>query len=159
MNDISDHRISRCRDHTKIQRKALTLPAALLLACAFSWQVATAHHSYAMFDSTKRTTVKGAIAKIEWKNPHAFVWLYVAYERSEYELYGFECDSINNLVRQGLTKSTLAIGEEVSIEFLPLKDGRHGGRPITITRTNGSVLQLLPPGAASPPTPTAPRSE
>ena len=38
---------------------------------------AAAHHSYAMFDGTRTLTVKGTLAKLEWTNPHVFVWVYV----------------------------------------------------------------------------------
>ena len=35
-----------------------------------------AHHSFAAeFDSTKPVTVKGAVTKVEWTNPH--IWIYV----------------------------------------------------------------------------------
>ncbi len=36
-----------------------------------------AHHSYAMFDGTQTQTVDGTVAKLEWTNPHVFVWVYV----------------------------------------------------------------------------------
>ena len=159
MNATYYDRISSHRSRVAMFTKAHMLPAFLLLLGSCVWQMAAAHHSYAMFDFTKRVTVKGSIAKIEWKNPHVFFWLYVENERREHDLYGFESEGISGLVRHGVTKSTLAIGEEVSIEFQPLRDGRHGGRPIAITRTDGSVLQLLPSGAAAPPASIAPRSE
>ena len=53
---------------------------AHVLAFALAFGVATstdAHHSYAMFDGTRTATIKGTVAKLEWTNPHVFVWMYV----------------------------------------------------------------------------------
>ena len=36
---------------------------------------ALAHHSYAMFDAARTVTVTGTVAKLEWTNPHVFIWL------------------------------------------------------------------------------------
>jgi hypothetical protein len=42
----------------------------LVITMAALWQpLALAHHSYAMFDQTKRATVSGTVAKLEWGNP------------------------------------------------------------------------------------------
>jgi len=103
-----------------------------------------AHHSYAMFSSTHRI-VQGTVAKLEWGNPHVFVWLYVPRAGGrDSELYGFESDSINLLRRQGWTKSSLKPGEAVTLEFFPLRDGRNGGHLIKVARPDGTTLAGTP---------------
>lgn len=106
---------------------------------------AHAHHSYAMFDGSRRLTVQGTIAKLDWGNPHVFVWLYVARAGGHgFHLYGFESDSINELRRHGWAKSSLKPGEAVALEFFPLRDGRSGGHLIKITRADGTALAGTP---------------
>ena len=45
-----------------------------------------AHHSYAMFDSSKRMSITGTVAKVEWGNPRVFLWFYVRNLRGQYDL-------------------------------------------------------------------------
>lgn len=102
-----------------------------------------AHHSYAMFDGSKTQTVIGTVAKLEWTNPHVFVWVYVPNKAAAdgYDLYAFENGSTNVLARRGWSKTALAAGEKLTIEYWPLRDGRKGGHLKTATRADGSTLQ------------------
>jgi hypothetical protein len=123
---------------------------------------ALAHHSYAVFDLRKRLRVAGTVAKFEWTNPHSYLWVYVPKSGNpkEYDLYAFESGSPTNMTRQGWTKSVLKAGDRVSIDYSPLKDGRHGGHLARVTFADGRVLRgdpLAPGGegahGVSPATP------
>jgi hypothetical protein len=127
------------------------MPALPALAAGTALCVATtaqAHHSYAMFDGTKTLTVKGTVAKVEWTNPHVFIWIYVpnAAAKDGYDLYAFENGSTNVLARRGWSQDTLTPGEDVSIEYWPLLDGRTGGHFRAATHSDGRVSQ----GAGGP---------
>jgi hypothetical protein len=104
---------------------------------------AWAHHSYAMFDGTKTQTVSGTVARLEWTNPHVFVWVYVPNPDAAngYDLYAFENGSTNVLMRRGWSKAALTAGEKLKIEYWPLRDGRKGGHLKNATRADGSTLQ------------------
>jgi hypothetical protein len=95
-----------------------------------------------MFDATRTFKVAGTVAKIEWVNPHVFVWAYVPNPESEsgYDLYGFENGPPSALAREGWSKTTFAAGEPVTIEYWPLRDGRTGGHFASATRADGSVV-------------------
>jgi hypothetical protein len=110
--------------------------------------VAAAHHSYAMFDGTRTMTVKGTVAKLEWTNPHVFIWMYVPSPaaQSGFDLYAFENGSPNVLARAGWSKDTFAAGEALTVEYWPLLDGRTGGHFREATRADGSTLR----GAGGP---------
>jgi hypothetical protein len=124
-----------------------------------------AHHSYAVFDVTKQLTVAGTVAKFEWTNPHTYLWVYVPKPDSpkEYDLYGFENGPPSMMTRVGWTSSVLKSGDKVSIDYSPLKDGRHGGHLIQITLADGRILHGDPaaPGGAAfgarPPADAAPQ--
>ena len=122
---------------------------SLLIAATLCFSaVALAHHSYAMFDGTRTLTVTGTVAKLEWTNPHVFVWVYVPNKdaASGYDLYAFENGSTNVLARRGWSKTTFAPGEKVTIEYWPLKDGRNGGHFRRATHADGHVTK----GAGGP---------
>jgi hypothetical protein len=96
--------------------------------------------------------VQGSVAKLEWVNPHVFVWIYVRKPDGQdaYDLYAFENGPIGMLTRYGWTKNAFKIGEKVSVQYFPLKDGRTGGYFIKATRVDGTVLVGDPyaPGVA-----------
>jgi hypothetical protein len=103
---------------------------------------ASAHHSYAVIDNSRVLEVTATIAKLEWVNPHIFLWAYVADESQEsgYQLYAFEAGSITMMVKSGWTRDdTVKVGEEVTIEYLPLFSGEPGGSLATLTHADGSV--------------------
>jgi hypothetical protein len=102
---------------------------------------ALAHHSYAMFDGKRTLTVSGTVAKLEWANPHVFIWVYVPNPKAStgYDLYAFENGSTNVLTRAGWSKSTFTPGEKITVEYWPLKDGRNGGHFNKATHADGRV--------------------
>ena len=103
---------------------------------------AFAHHSYSPIDNTRVLEVSATIAKLEWVNPHIYLWAYVAdaSQESGYQLYAFETGSITMMVKAGWTRDdTVEVGEDVTIEYLPLRDGRPGGSLGTLTHADGTV--------------------
>jgi len=119
-----------------------------LIAAACLPSAATAHHSYSMFDGSKTLTVEGTVAKLEWMNPHVYVWVYVPNKNAPrgYDLYAFENGSTNVLTRLGWSKTALVAGEKISVEYWPLKDGRNGGHFLKATHADGRVT----PGVGGP---------
>jgi hypothetical protein len=126
------------------RRSLARVGASAFVVVCFSFGAVTAfgHHSYAMFDTSKSVVVHGSVAKIDWVNPHTFVWLYVEKkdQPGRYDLYGFENGPINMLARGGWTKDVLAVGEKVRVQYFPLKDGRPGGSFIKAIREDGTEL-------------------
>jgi hypothetical protein len=114
----------------------------LLLLLAASIGTTQAHHTYAMFDRSKTQTLRGTVAKLEWTNPHVFVWLYVPSvdNPGKYDLYALENGSPNALSKIGWTRQSLQPGDKITIEYWPLRDGRKGGHLAKATLANGQVL-------------------
>lgn len=125
--------------------------AAAIILMLLSTQ-AHAHHSYAMFDKSKRLTVTGTVRTFQWSNPHAYLWIFV-----DQDIYAFEFGGgPNALVRNGWTKDTLKPGDKITVTYNPLRDGRTGGEFVAVVLPDGRKLdnngavgqdgdQLLPP--------------
>jgi hypothetical protein len=85
---------------------------ALLLAAV----PAAAHHAFAAeFDTDRPVKVRGTITKIEWVNPHA--WLYVDVKSADGKVvnWHFELGPPNALFRLGWKKDAIPVGTEVEI--------------------------------------------
>ena len=139
----------------------LLVAVTLLVPANEAW----AHHSYAMFDQTRKVTVRGTIRTLEWVNPHIWVWVDVEDEKGGTATFGFESNAPAELTRFfGWTKRSLSAGDKVTIDYSPLRSGRNGGALRTLTFADGRVL-LTPrsdpnyatgPSAAQPASPREP---
>ena len=115
---------------------------ALALAMIASPVPALAHHSFAMFDTTRLTSVEGTVKEFQWTNPHSVVWVDVAPPAGGAPVvWALEMASPANLTRMGWNKRALKAGDRVRFEVNPLRDGQPGGslRKATILAT-GQVL-------------------
>jgi len=85
---------------------------------------ALAHHSFAAeYDSNKPITLKGAVTKMEWQNPHARFYVDVTDEAGKVTNWELELGSPNGLMRRGWTRNSLKPGDTVTVEGYLAKDG------------------------------------
>lgn len=109
-----------------------------------------AHHSFAVFDRTKKVTLTGTVKEFQWTNPHAWIQVEIADDKGKISEWGIECGSPNMMARTGWKKTTLKPGDHVTAVVNPLLDGRPNGSLVAITLPDGSSLG---PGDAPPPKP------
>lgn len=102
---------------------------------------ADAHHSFAMFDSKKMSVVKGTVSKVEWRNPHVYIYVHGSEGNGEAKEYTIEGGSINILSRSGWKANTVKAGEEIAVSFHPMRDGQPGGLLDSVTLPNGTVMK------------------
>lgn len=97
-----------------------------------------AHHSVAAeFDNTKRVTIKGSVTKLEWMNPH--IWVYVDAKDDSGNVVKWQCEGgpPNSLTRAGWTRNALKIGDEVTIEGILAKNGSNTCNSQRVTLPDG----------------------
>ena len=117
---------------------------ALLLGVglAVALRQAGAHHSFAAeFDAAKPFTLTGAVTKVVWANPHA--WLYVDVvdaETKKVTNWAVEMNSPNALMRAGWTRNTLSIGDMITVEGSLAKDGSPTGNARSVVTSTGQKL-------------------
>ncbi|HVZ22383.1 MAG TPA: DUF6152 family protein [Vicinamibacterales bacterium] len=108
---------------------------AVVLAAA----PALAHHSFdAEYDTAKVTTITGFVTKVDWQNPHAFVYIDVTDAAGAVKSFRVEMGPPYALVRGGWKKDTVKIGDKVTVEGAALaKDGSNaaGSMPTTMMVT------------------------
>jgi hypothetical protein len=112
-------------------------PAALLAALAATLAPAlpaSAHHSFAMYEPTKKLTFKGTIKSFVWTNPHVVVSILVQPDDGgAAQEWALETTSPGVLTRAGWTRQSLKPGDRVSVTLSPLRDGSHGGSLDSVT--------------------------
>jgi uncharacterized protein DUF6152 len=100
--------------------KHLLLGIGLVVASALPIY---AHHSFAAeFDAGKQITLNGAVTKLEWMNPH--IWLYLDV-KAEGGLEHWQCEggAPNTLTRNGWSQNSLKSGDLITVDGFIAKDG------------------------------------
>ena len=84
-----------------------------------------AHHAFAAeFDLNKPFDVTGVVSKVDWRNPHVYVYLDAPGEGGKTVTYAMECNSVNTLAHKGWTRDALKAGDKVTISAYGSKDPR-----------------------------------
>jgi hypothetical protein len=102
---------------------------------------AVAHHSFsAIFDSAKPVTLTGTVTRIEWMNPHTWIYLDVPGDDGRVEAWAFEMGSPNRLMRYGWNQGSLPTGATVTITGSRARDGSLKAAVDTVTLPDGKRL-------------------
>jgi len=107
-------------------------------------RLAVAHHSYSAFDMVNSKVVTGTVKKMDWSNPHSWIWLDVANEQGVVETWGIEGMSPNYLARRGWTRTTLKPGDKLTVTLHPMRDGAKGGSFMSAKRPDGTSVGIGP---------------
>jgi hypothetical protein len=112
--------------------KLSTLIALTTLAVA----PALAHHSFeAEYDGSHTTTLSGIVTKVDWVNPHAYIFINTKDDAGAVKEIRFELGPPYALVRGGWKRDTVKIGDKITVEGAALaKDPRNswaGALPTT----------------------------
>jgi hypothetical protein len=134
-------------------RNAFTAVVCLALSVAVA-----AHHSQSEYNLRAKVEVAGTVTKVEWKSPHAWIYVDVTDDKGQTVNWSFELPSPVTLMRRGWTRESLKPGERVTVTGAParnypaiaiangIKDA--AGKPLFTGTT-----QIYEPEASSRPTP------
>lgn len=116
--------------------RAFTILAGAIALSICAGGAASAHHSFAMFDSSKKIDYPGVVKKLDWTNPH--VWIEVV--APDGMTYGFEGGAVAVLKRFGWNRETVKVGDKITLTGHPYRDGRAGGSIDFITLADGKKI-------------------
>jgi hypothetical protein len=133
---------------TKHTLGALAVAAALVFSQTPVW----AHHAFsAEFDGNKPIKFTNAtVTKVELINPHSWIHVDVKMPDGKIENWAIEAGSPNILLRRGITKTTLKVGDKIVVDGYQSKDGSHRANGRDLTLPNGQQLFLGSSGTGAP---------
>ncbi|MEY4762271.1 MAG: hypothetical protein RLZZ200_2127, partial [Pseudomonadota bacterium] len=115
-----------------------TIAGLLLLALA---PPALAHHSAVQFDFTKQVSYTGTVKEFKAINPHMALTIEVKDAKGTHDVL-FEGHSTNNMYRTGYRKGMVNVGDTVTVNCAPQKDGREGGYVVSVSTANGGFFGM-----------------
>ncbi len=129
--------------------------AAVAIGVLLMGTSASTHHAFsAEFDVAKPLELTGTLVKWEMINPHSWFHIDIEDDAGAVVTWRIEGGSPNELIRNGVTKNTLTIGTELTIEGYYAKDGSAKGVGRNFLVAGGERLFLG--GSAPPVAPAAP---
>ncbi len=104
--------------------RALLVVNAVTVTMLATAHAALGHHSFAaQFHADKPVTLEGTVTKVEWQNPH--IWVYLDVGEPDGQVAAWECegDNPNNLTRRGWTKDSVEVGKSITIYGFQARNG------------------------------------
>jgi hypothetical protein len=98
-----------------------------------------AHHSFAAeYDSSKPIKMTGAVTKVDWANPHVYFYIDVKDpDTGKVTSWAFEMGAPAVLTRSGWKRSTVKIGDVITVEGTRAKDGGPHGNARAVYSSTG----------------------
>ena len=128
----------------KASRVGLFAAAGLMLMTV---KPVTAHHSFdAEYDTKKTANISGYVTKVDWVNPHAFVFIDAKDESGAVRNYKVEMGPPYALLRGGWKRDTLKVGDKVTVEGAAMakngSDAAGSDQPTRMVLANGQKLVM-----------------
>jgi hypothetical protein len=112
---------------------------------------AVAHHAFAAeFDRNKPVEFSGSVTKIEWINPHAWLYFDVTQPDGKVVNWSVELGAPNALVRRGFSRDYVKVGTKILVKGYQAKDGSNKANGSSITFTDGRRLFVGSSGTGAP---------
>ena len=127
-----------------------TLLSFLFVLFSFSTisQPIRAHHSEtAEYDPAKPVKVTGTLTRVEWQNPHVWFYVDVKDDAGKVTTWGFSSGPPGSLMRRGINKSALKLGEIVNVEGNRARDGSNNANSRRVTFADGTNVFTAPEAA------------
>ena len=126
--------------HSTAIRKMKLKSLAFVVAAFCCGSVALAHHSFALFDRSKLTTLSGTVREWKWANPHTWLTVVVRKADGTDEEWALVGSSPNMMSRWGWNAADIKTGDKVLVDTHPARDGKTIGELHTVFLAGGKVL-------------------
>ena len=105
---------------------------------------ALAHHAFTGYDTDNLQSIEGEVTAVFWRNPHIVVSIERVLENGERETWEAEGGALNSLLRAGVGRDVVAVGDHVSLFGALSRREQHHMAVYTMTASDGSQAPLWP---------------
>ena len=131
--------------------KTTTLFATVALVSMGAMTHASAHHSFsAEFDINQPIQLRGEVIRMEFTNPHSYIYLKVTTDAGDVQEWAIEGGAPNALIRRGWNRNSLPAGTEISVVGYRSRDGGLRASGGAVTLPDGSSLDVTSVGIGAP---------
>ena len=126
--------------------KRLTL-IALVVVLLLPGSLFAHHGRGATYDMKTRITLKGAVSRIDWRNPHVVIYMDVKEPDGRIVTWGFENAGVSQLAQAGYHRNTLKLGQEITAIVNPAANGSPMSIVVKVILPDGSEIMSRETGA------------
>jgi Family of unknown function (DUF6152) len=131
--------------------KSLYSAAAAALVLGAAGAPAVAHHSFAAeFDVNQPIKLQGEVIRMEFTNPHSYIYLKVTTDDGAVQEWAIEGGAPNALIRRGWNRDSLPPGTEVIVNGYRARDGGLRASGGAVVLPDGSELNVTSTGIGAP---------
>ena len=131
-----------------------TLTFILLLAGALAVlgaPAAIAHHAFtAEFDGTKPVMLQGVVTRMDWVNPHSWIYIDVPQPDGSVQHWEVEAGAPNAMFRRGWNKNSIPVGTEIVVDGYRAKNGKNIANGRNVTFPDGRKMFVGSSGTGAP---------
>jgi hypothetical protein len=110
-----------------------------------------AHHAFAAeYDANKPVTLRGTVTKVEWVNPHAWIYIDVKDTDGKVVPWKIETGAPNALIRRGFKRDSIPVGSEILVDGYQAKNGSNMVNGKSVTFADGKNLFVGSSGTGAP---------
>jgi hypothetical protein len=120
-----------------MSRTTLSWVAAFCLATASGVR---AHHSQSEFDLRARVEVEGTVTRVDWRSPHAWIYVDVTDDKGQKVNWSFELPSPTTLMRRGWARDSLKPGDRITVAGAPARHHPAIAIATSLRDSNGKPL-------------------
>ena len=112
---LTDTRLMRPTMIDRAWKHRLSLLSACVGVCLALVPPVWAHHSQSEFDFRSKVDIEGTVTKVDWRSPHAWIYVDVTDDKGQKVNWSFELPSPTTLMRRGWTRESLKPGDRVKV--------------------------------------------